>query len=39
VIIVDLGSTNGTFVNGRWISQAEVVPGDRLLLGPLDLLL
>jgi hypothetical protein len=39
VIITDLGSTNGTFVNGRWISQAEVVPGDRLQLGPLDLLL
>ena len=39
MIVTDLGSTNGTFVNGRWISQAEVVPGDRLQLGPLDLLL
>lgn len=39
MIITDLGSTNGTFVNGRWISQAEVLPGDRLQLGPLDLLL
>ena len=39
VIVTDLGSTNGTFVNGRWISQVEVVPGDRLQLGQLDLLL
>ncbi len=39
MIVTDLGSTNGTFVNGRWINQAEVVPGDRLQLGPLDLLL
>jgi hypothetical protein len=39
VIVTDLGSTNGTFVNGRWISQVEVVPGDLLQLGPLDLLL
>jgi len=39
VIVTDLGSTNGTFVNGRWINQAEVLPGDRLQLGQLDLLL
>lgn len=39
VIVTDLGSTNGTFVNGRWITQAEVLPGDRLRLGQLELLL
>ncbi|HEV2776749.1 MAG TPA: FHA domain-containing protein [Solirubrobacteraceae bacterium] len=39
VIVTDLGSTNGTFVNGRWITQAEVLPGDKLQLGQLDLVL
>jgi hypothetical protein len=39
VIVTDLSSTNGTFVNGRWVTQAEVRPGDRLQLGELDLLL
>ena len=39
VVITDLGSTNGTYVNGRWITQAEVLPGDRLQLGRLDLVL
>lgn len=37
VIVTDLGSTNGTFLNGRWITQAEVRPGDRLRLGALEL--
>jgi hypothetical protein len=39
VVITDSGSTNGTFVNGRWVTQAEVLPGDKLRFGQLDLLL
>jgi FHA domain/Domain of unknown function (DUF1707) len=39
IILTDLGSTNGTFVNGRRITQADVQPGDRLRLGGLDLVL
>jgi FHA domain-containing protein/uncharacterized protein DUF1707 len=39
VIVTDLGSSNGTFVNGRWVTQAEVRPGDTLQLGQLDVLL
>ena len=39
VVITDLGSTNCTFVNDRWITQAEVLPGDKLGLGRLDLVL
>ena len=39
IILTDLGSTNGTFVNGRQITEAEVQPGDRLRLGDLDLVL
>lgn len=39
VIITDLDSTNGTFLNGRWIAQAEVRPGDRVRFGTLELLL
>ena len=31
--IKDLGSTNGTFVNGEKISQAIVGEGDRILIG------
>lgn len=38
VIITDLDSTNGTFLNGRWIAQAEVRPGDRVRFGTLELL-
>ncbi len=30
----DLGSSNGTFVNGKRIAEAELEPGDRLRLGP-----
>lgn len=37
--LTDLGSTNGTYLNGRCIRQAEVVPGDHLQLGELHLTL
>ena len=33
--IRDLGSRNGTFVNGRRIDEAGVHPGDRIHIGPL----
>lgn len=33
--IRDLGSRNGTFVNGRRIDEADVHPGDRIHIGPL----
>ncbi len=34
VLAKDLGSSNGTFVNGKRIAEAELAPGDRLRLGP-----
>ena len=33
VIVEDLGSTNGTFVNGERIERAALAEGDRLLIG------
>ncbi len=33
----DLGSRNGTFVNGRRIDRGEVRPGDALKFGPVEL--
>jgi predicted component of type VI protein secretion system len=32
-VLHDLGSTNGTFVNGERIEQRELAPGDRLQIG------
>jgi hypothetical protein len=32
-ILRDLGSSNGTWVNGRQVIEAEVVPGDHVQLG------
>jgi hypothetical protein len=32
-LLRDLGSSNGTWVNGRRVVEAEVRPGDRLHLG------
>jgi len=32
-ILRDLGSSNGTWVNGRQVMEAEVSPGDRIQLG------
>ncbi len=37
VTVEDLGSRNGTFVNGQRVSTADLVAGDRLHLGPLVL--
>jgi Domain of unknown function (DUF4388)/Inner membrane component of T3SS, cytoplasmic domain len=33
VVVEDLGSTNGTFVNGERVERATLVEGDRLLIG------
>jgi hypothetical protein len=33
VIVVDLGSTNGTTVNGRTVERARLAPGDRIEVG------
>jgi pSer/pThr/pTyr-binding forkhead associated (FHA) protein len=36
--VEDLKSTNGTFVNDRRITRAVLAPGDRLRIGPVELL-
>ncbi|WP_373044717.1 DUF4388 domain-containing protein [Vulgatibacter sp.] len=33
VVIADLGSTNGTFVNGQRVDELELKEGDRILIG------
>ena len=33
----DLGSTNGTYVNGRRVTRAVLVAGDRLMVGRVEL--
>ena len=35
--LVDLGSRNGTFVNGQHVSEARVQAGDRVLIGSVPL--
>ena len=35
--VLDLDSTNGTFVNERRVQQAKLVVGDRLRVGRLEL--
>lgn len=35
--VVDLDSTNGTFVNGRRVSRAALQNGDRLTVGAVEL--
>lgn len=32
--VEDLGSSNGTYVNGERVQQGEVTPGDTLQIGP-----
>ena len=36
--VEDLSSTNGTFVNDRRIERAVLVPGDRLRIGRVELM-
>jgi pSer/pThr/pTyr-binding forkhead associated (FHA) protein len=33
VVIQDLGSTNGTFVNGEKVKKIKLKEGDRILIG------
>ncbi|MCW5936478.1 MAG: FHA domain-containing protein [Fimbriimonadaceae bacterium] len=33
LIVTDLGSTNGTFVNGQRVTSAQARPGDTILIG------
>lgn len=35
LVVEDLGSTNGTFVNDRRVGRAELADGDRVRLGRL----
>jgi pSer/pThr/pTyr-binding forkhead associated (FHA) protein len=37
LVVEDLESTNGTFVNDRRITKAEIVVGDRLRVGRVEL--
>jgi len=35
--VVDLDSTNGVFVNGERVARAHMIPGDRLKVGRVEL--
>lgn len=35
--VIDMGSTNGTFVNGRRVVKTTVKPGDNIKLGKTEL--
>lgn len=37
-VVVDLGSTNGTELNGQRITRAELAEGDRITLGSTDVI-
>jgi pSer/pThr/pTyr-binding forkhead associated (FHA) protein len=37
--VTDLGSTNGTFVNGKRVTEAMLKEGDRLGVGRVELVL
>ena len=37
VEVEDLSSTNGTYVNGKRITRAQIVSGDRLRVGRVEL--
>ncbi|MFH1748407.1 MAG: FHA domain-containing protein [Planctomycetota bacterium] len=34
VTVKDLGSANGTFINGKRVAESKLAPGDRLSVGP-----
>jgi len=34
VVVKDLGSSNGTYVNGKRVAEKKLAPGDRLQVGP-----
>ena len=36
--VKDLGSTNGTFVNGKRVAASELLDGDRLAVGRVELI-
>jgi adenylate cyclase len=36
-ILTDLGSTNGTFVNGKRVAEAELKDGDTIEIGKVAL--
>ncbi len=36
VVVRDLESKNGTYVNGRKVTQASLRPGDKLCVGGMD---
>lgn len=33
VLVKDLGSANGTYVNGKRVAESKLTPGDRLIVG------
>ena len=33
LLVRDLGSTNGTLVNGKQVNESHLLPGDRLTVG------
>jgi len=37
IFVIDLQSTNGTYVNGERTAQAKLKPGDRLGVGRVEL--
>jgi pSer/pThr/pTyr-binding forkhead associated (FHA) protein len=36
LVVVDLGSTNGTFVNGHRVERSKLKDGDRLRVGRVE---
>ena len=34
LVVRDLGSSNGTYVNGKRVAETKLEPGDRLSIGP-----
>jgi pSer/pThr/pTyr-binding forkhead associated (FHA) protein len=37
VMVRDLGSQRGTFVNGQRVNQAKLISGDRIAIGPFEI--